>query len=296
MAQSDKKDSAENTQPEHDSNAETANHNDHAEPPDLTNTTDHSVDNGIKNTNNPDNLNNRDQPEQSESDSSVEVPTHRTRKRKTTTNYVESDTASTNNFRLQSTQETDKNLNTLKFPSASRIAARNRPTQKLSTSTKSSIRTHSTDNVDVCTSDDNEHTEDDSGGDDTGSETNKSRSGSETSTGPKSGKPGKFNTTTHGRPIRKCSRKFYCTGCDQVEPSLADLNKHFRNTHPRVRCRTCGRPFDTPSSLRKHNYIRTTMQHACDKCNKAYTFVSQLASHKISHRTHGTHQCIHCKI
>ena len=65
--------------------------------------------------------------------------------------------------------------------------------------------------------------------------------------------------------------------------------------YSRVRCRTCGKPFDTPSSLRKHNYTHSTKQHACDKCSKTYAFASQLASHKISHRNYGTHQCIHCK-
>ena len=53
------------------------------------------MDNGTKNTNSPDIPSNHDQSEQGESDSSVEVSRRRTRKRKTTTNYVESDTAST---------------------------------------------------------------------------------------------------------------------------------------------------------------------------------------------------------
>ena len=126
-------------------------------------------------------------------------------------------------------------LNALKYPSASRIAARNKPTQQPTTTVKSSIHTRSKTNDDAYVASENGNTIDseyESMGENTGTESETNETGTELlpSSNSATKKKGSFETTTCGIPIRKRNRKFYCTGCEQVEQSLAALNEHFRNT------------------------------------------------------------------
>ena len=222
-------------------------------PLDPTNDTNPAEKDDTKNKVTTDNSTPHDQSEHRESDSSVEISIRRSRRRKTTAKYVESDTSSTSDTDDIQPKKRSKTLNALKYPSASRIAARNNPTQQPTTSVKSNIRTRSKTKDDAYPASENGNTlysGDESTGGNTGTESETNETGDEllpsSTSVTRSKKKGNFETTTRGIPVRKRNRKFYCTGCDQVVHSLAALNEHFRNTHSRVRCRTCGKPFDTP--------------------------------------------------
>ena len=131
---------------------------------------------------------------------------------------------------------------------------------------------------------------------DTRSSSTSTSSSSRTSTSTKTKPPrGEWNTTTRGVKRYKRKRKFKCPSCQQVENSVAKMNTHYRTTHGQLSCQTCQRLFNTPSALRKHSYIHKNNPHRCNKCPKSYAFASQLASHKISHRSVGTYQCMKCK-
>ena len=93
---------------------------------------------------------------------------------------------------------------------------------------------------------------------------------------------------------KKRKRNFYCIKCDVVEPSLRELNEHFRNTHDWVHCHNCGKPFPTPSALSKHMYIHGAKLLQCDQCDKQFPFESQLTSHKVSHEEEGQFACDQC--
>ena len=93
---------------------------------------------------------------------------------------------------------------------------------------------------------------------------------------------------------KKRKRNFYCIKCDVVEPSMKELNEHFRNTHDWVHCHSCGKPFPTPSALAKHMYTHGPNLLQCDQCEKQFPFESQLVSHKISHDEEGQFPCDQC--
>ena len=81
----------------------------------------------------------------------------------------------------------------------------------------------------------------------------------------------------------KKKQKFKCQQCGIVETSLHHLNVHYRNDHDPVRCKDCGKPFNTLSGLHKHSYTHQNRPYKCDKCRKAFPFFSQLKSHQVSH-------------
>ena len=73
------------------------------------------------------------------------------------------------------------------------------------------------------------------------------------------------------------------------------MNNHYRTSHRKLSCQTCHKRFSTPNALCKHSYLHKNNLHQCNKCTKSYAFASQLASHKISHRSIGTYQCMQCQ-
>ena len=93
---------------------------------------------------------------------------------------------------------------------------------------------------------------------------------------------------------KKRKWNFYCIKCDVVEPSLKELNDHFRNTHDWVHCHNCGKPFPTPSALSKHMYTHGAKLLQCEQCDKQFPFESQLTSHMISHDEEGQFACDQC--
>ena len=94
--------------------------------------------------------------------------------------------------------------------------------------------------------------------------------------------------------VKKRKQNFYCIKCDVVEPSLRELNEHFRNKHDWVHCHNCGKPFPMRSALAKHMYTCGAKLLQCNQCDKQFPFESQLASHKISNEEEGQFPCDQC--
>ena len=106
------------------------------------------------------------------------------------------------------------------------------------------------------------------------------------------GNQGELNIKFIGRPKYKRPRKYSCNSCTKEFTNQHDYNQHYIDDHGRLRCALCGRPFKTPSALRKHNYEHSTNKIPCTKCEKSFPFQSQLDSHMISHREHATFKCM----
>ena len=106
------------------------------------------------------------------------------------------------------------------------------------------------------------------------------------------GNQGELNIKFIGRPKYKRPRKYSCNSCKKEFTNQRDYNQHYIDDHGRLRCALCGRPFNTPSALRKHNYEHSSNKISCTKCEKSFPFQSQLDSHMISHREHATFKCM----
>ena len=102
-------------------------------------------------------------------------------------------------------------------------------------------------------------------------------------TSDRNGNQGELNIKFIGRPKYKRPRKYSCNSCNKEFTNQRDYNQHYIDDHGRLRCALCGRPFNTPSALRKHNYEHSSNKIPCTKCEKSFPFQSQLDSHMISH-------------
>ena len=87
------------------------------------------------------------------------------------------------------------------------------------------------------------------------------------------------------------TRKFKCPKCGQTEFSVQALNNHYKGTHSKLSCKKCKKQFNTPSSLKKHEYIHLDKPFKCSLCDKRYPFKSQLSSHEITHTNQQDYKC-----
>ena len=87
------------------------------------------------------------------------------------------------------------------------------------------------------------------------------------------------------------TRKFRCGKCDQSFESQRDVNNHFKNTHPPVKCDFCDRSFACPASMLKHRYSHYETMMECDICGKGFQFQSQLSEHRRIHQAIGDWVC-----
>ena len=86
-------------------------------------------------------------------------------------------------------------------------------------------------------------------------------------------------------------RKFRCGKCDGSFESQHDVNMHFKETHPPVKCDYCERSFACPASMLKHRYSHYETMIECDTCGKGFQFQSQLTEHRRVHQVIGDWVC-----
>ena len=86
-------------------------------------------------------------------------------------------------------------------------------------------------------------------------------------------------------------RKFKCGKCDRIFESQHDVNVHFKETHPPVKCDYCERSFGCPASMLKHRYSHYETMVECDTCGKGFQFQSQLTEHWRVHQVIGDWVC-----
>ena len=86
-------------------------------------------------------------------------------------------------------------------------------------------------------------------------------------------------------------RKFKCGKCDQSFENQHDVNVHFKDKHPPVKCDYCERSFACPASMLKHRYSHYETMVECDTCGKGFQFQSQLKEHRRVHQVIGDWVC-----
>ena len=86
-------------------------------------------------------------------------------------------------------------------------------------------------------------------------------------------------------------RKFSCVGCKSSFTTQKELNKHFRTSHPPVKCDMCEKFFDTPAAMLCHKYKHYDYMYECEVCGCGFQFASQLQEHKRVHQTQGDWVC-----
>ena len=90
---------------------------------------------------------------------------------------------------------------------------------------------------------------------------------------------------------RRRTRKFRCGKCDRSFESQREVNNHFKDTHPPVKCDFCDRSFACPASMLKHRYSHYETMIECDTYGKGFQFQSQLTEHQRIHQVIGDWVC-----
>ena len=114
------------------------------------------------------------------------------------------------------------------------------------------------------------------------------------STGPKAAVPQKkvFKTVEYKLKCKHVKpRKFTCVGCNESFNSQRELNDHFRNTHPPVKCDLCLEYFDTLATMLQHKYKHYEFMFECKVCDHGFQFLSQLREHMRVHQSQGDWVC-----
>ena len=112
-----------------------------------------------------------------------------------------------------------------------------------------------------------------------------------TSTGTNTNKRKSSRSKKSTSKTKTGTRKFKCPICGQTEFSVQSLNNHYKDTHGKLTCKKCKKEFNTPSSLKKHEYVHLDKPFKCRHCEKRYPFKSQLSSHEITHTNQQDYKC-----
>ena len=102
-----------------------------------------------------------------------------------------------------------------------------------------------------------------------------------------------FVTKQYGIIKCKKARKITCPMCKHGAYSQADANKHYRLSHPPIKCSKCPQLFNNPCSLRRHFYSHQDRNFPCQNCGKNFPFESDLAAHRMKYRRHPGYMCNH---
>ena len=102
-----------------------------------------------------------------------------------------------------------------------------------------------------------------------------------------------FVTKQYGIIKRKKARKISCPMCKHGAYSQADANKHYRLSHPPIKCSKCPQLFNNPCSLRRHFYSHQDRNFPCRNCGKNFPFESDLTAHRMKYRRHPGFMCNH---
>ena len=95
-----------------------------------------------------------------------------------------------------------------------------------------------------------------------------------------SSKKPEFVTQQFGILKQKKKRKISCPMCKHPAYSQAEVNLHYRTTHPPLKCSRCDQMFNNPCSLRRHFYSHTKDEpHTCRNCGCNFAFESDLSAH-----------------
>ena len=92
---------------------------------------------------------------------------------------------------------------------------------------------------------------------------------------------------------QKCCRahKFPCGKCENSYNRQKEVNTHFKETHPPVKCDYCDHSFTYPASMLKHQYSHFETMIECGTCGKGFQFQSQLTEHQCVYQTMGDWVC-----
>ena len=98
-----------------------------------------------------------------------------------------------------------------------------------------------------------------------------------------------------GKKKVESSRMYKCINCKKSFPSVALMNKHFKETHISLNCKICQKLFNTPNALTRHMYIHKNPKFKCDYCPKRFAFESDRDTHHIKHRNIKSFVCGNAK-
>ena len=102
-----------------------------------------------------------------------------------------------------------------------------------------------------------------------------------------------FVTKEYGIIKRKKARKITCPMCKHGAYSQAEANRHYRLSHPPIKCSKFPQVFNNPCSLRRHFYYHQEQRFLCRNCGRSFPFESDLAAHHMKYRRHPGYMCNH---
>ena len=73
-----------------------------------------------------------------------------------------------------------------------------------------------------------------------------------------------------------CNRRYKCSLCGVLKPTVQQVNKHHLKKHKPQICTVCGRTFALASSLIRHMYHHEQQCYKCDNCDYTVHFESEL--------------------
>ena len=106
-------------------------------------------------------------------------------------------------------------------------------------------------------------------------------------------KKGSISITSHTLKKKSTPRKYKCKICGEVLDSVHELTTHHQTNHHILYCSMCRKAFNNPLSLSRHEYEHKHKEHKCTKCDRTFTFESQVKAHMFSHRSNPSFFCVH---